>query len=228
VYRRADASERAVDVDEILVAAGREPNVAELGLEAAGAAYDDEGIAVDDRLRTTNRRIFAAGDVCSKYKFTHAADAMARIALQNALFFGRRRASALVIPWATYTDPEVAHVGVSSEDAERLGLKAISVEFSELDRAVIEGSAEGYATVYAGGGRGRVHGATIVAKGASGHLSELVLAMSSNVPLARISGVVHPYPTEGEVVKRLADAFMRTKLTPGVLALLRRWLAWHR
>jgi pyruvate/2-oxoglutarate dehydrogenase complex dihydrolipoamide dehydrogenase (E3) component len=228
VYRRADASERAVDVDEILVAAGREPNVTALGLEATGVAYDDDGIAVDDRLRTRNRRIFAAGDVCSKYKFTHAADAMARIALQNALFFGRRRASALVIPWATYTDPEVAHVGVSSEDAERLGLKAISVELSEIDRAVIEGSAEGYATVYAGGGRGRVHGATIVARGASSHLTELVLAMSSNIPLARISGVVHPYPTEGEVVKRLADAFMRTKLTPGVLALLRRWLAWHR
>src|SRR5690606_24876313 len=106
-------------VDEVLVAAGRTPNVENMGLERAEVEWDKTGVRVNDFLQSTNRHIYAAGDVCSRYKFTHAADAMARIVIQNALFFGRKRFSDLTIPWCTYTDPEVAHVGITFDDAER-------------------------------------------------------------------------------------------------------------
>src|SRR5690606_10408994 len=110
------------EVDAILVAVGRTPNVEGLRLEEAGVAWDERGVQVDDRLRTTNRRIFAAGDICSPFRFTHAADFQARTVIQNALFFGRRRASGLLIPWCTYTSPELAQVGVTSEQAAEQGL----------------------------------------------------------------------------------------------------------
>src|SRR5262249_5892249 len=116
VYDRG-RGEEAVAGDAILVAVGRAPNVEGLGLEAARVEYDRTGVRVDDRLRTTNPLVYAAGDVCSAYKFTHAADAMARVVIQNALFFGRKSASRLVIPWCTYTDPEIAHVGMSAAEA---------------------------------------------------------------------------------------------------------------
>src|SRR5262249_36561197 len=109
--------------DAILVATGRQANVENLGLEAAGVRYDQHGVQVNDFLQTTNRKIYAAGDVCSPYKFTHAADAMARIVLRNALFFGRARMGKLVIPWCTYTDPEVAHVGLTARQARDQGME---------------------------------------------------------------------------------------------------------
>ena len=99
-------------MDKLLVAVGRAPNVEGLNLEAVGVEYDKKGVKVDDRLRTTNPRILAAGDICSPYQFTHNADFQARIVIQNALFFGRNKSSDLVIPWCTYTSPEIAHVGL--------------------------------------------------------------------------------------------------------------------
>src|SRR4051812_46521982 len=127
------------DAGHVLVAAGRDVNVEGLDLAAAGVAADAHGVVVDDYLRTSNRRIFAAGDVCSSYKFTHAADAMARIVIRNALFFGRQRASALVIPWCTYTDPEVAHVGAYEDAARRAGraVETITIPLADVDRAVV-------------------------------------------------------------------------------------------
>src|SRR6202011_1166776 len=107
----------------LLVATGRTPDVSGLDIERAGIQAGPQGVAVDDRLRTTNRRVFAAGDVCSRFQFTHAADAMARLAIQNALFLATGKASALVIPWCTYTDPEVAHVGLSEEEAKKGGVE---------------------------------------------------------------------------------------------------------
>jgi pyruvate/2-oxoglutarate dehydrogenase complex dihydrolipoamide dehydrogenase (E3) component len=126
--------------DRILVAVGRAPNVEALDLPAAGVASGSAGIVVDDHLRTTNRRIFAAGDVCSRFQFTHAADALARIVVRNALFFGRARASALVIPWCTYTDPEVAHVGVYEAEAARAGrrVETITIPLADVDRAIVD------------------------------------------------------------------------------------------
>ena len=138
-------------VDKLLVAVGRVPNVEGLNLEAAGVAYDAKaGIQVDDHLRTTNPRIFAAGDVCSPYKFTHAADFMARIVIRNALFKGRAKPSALVIPWCTYTSPEIAHVGLYPKEAKEKGIAidTYTQELHDVDRAVLEGETEGFVRIH--------------------------------------------------------------------------------
>src|SRR5262249_52672160 len=138
-------------VDEILVAIGRTPNVEGLNLEAAGVEYDEkQGVQVNDRLQSSNRRIFAAGDVCSRFKFTHAADALARIAIQNALFFGRAKASALTIPWCTYTDPEIAHVGLYEREAGAHGIRidTLTQDFQHVDRAVLDDDTDGFINVH--------------------------------------------------------------------------------
>jgi pyruvate/2-oxoglutarate dehydrogenase complex dihydrolipoamide dehydrogenase (E3) component len=159
VFEREGATEEAVG-DEILVAVGRAPNVEGLELEKVGVAYGRNGVEVDDHLRTTNRHVFAAGDVCSAFKFTHAADAMARVVLQNALFFGRKKASALVIPWSTYTDPEIAHVGLHERQAQERGIDVatFTVPLHEVDRAVLDGESEGFARVHVERRSGRILG----------------------------------------------------------------------
>ncbi|MEK6606583.1 MAG: mercuric reductase [Myxococcota bacterium] len=215
--------EEQVAGDEVLVAVGRAPNVEALGLEAAGIEFDRFGVKVDDRLRTTNRRVYAAGDICSVHKFTHAADAMARVVLQNALFFGRKKASALRIPWCTYTDPEVAHVGLYEKEAVAKGLdvRTHTVELAEVDRAILDGEAEGFARVHVDARSGHILGATLVARHAGDMLGEVVLAMNEGHRIDALSRAIAPYPTQGEVWKRLGDAHQRLRLTPR----LKRWLA---
>lgn len=223
-----DGREASVDGDEVLVAAGREPNVDGLGLEAAGVAYDRRGVTVDDHLRTTNHRIYAAGDIASRFQFTHAADALARIVIQNALFFGRKKASALVIPWCTYTDPEVAHVGLdAAEAAKREDVRTLTVKMADVDRAVLDGETEGFARVHADA-KGRVLGATLVAPHAGEMIGEISLAMTARLPLGTLAGTIHPYPTQSEAWKKLGDAWNRTRLTPRVRTLFERVLAWRR
>jgi pyruvate/2-oxoglutarate dehydrogenase complex dihydrolipoamide dehydrogenase (E3) component len=216
--------------DEILVGVGRTPNLDGLGLDAAGVEFNRDGVTVDDRLRTANRRIFAAGDICSRYKFTHAAEAMARLVIQNALFFGRKRMSSLVIPWSTYTDPEIAHVGLYEQEARGRGLKVqtFTVSFAEVDRAVIDGEPEGFARLHVDAGNGRILGATAVARHAGEMIGAIVLAITEGAKASALSRTIHPYPTHGEVWKRLGDAYQRARLTPGVLRFLRRYLAWRR
>ena len=216
--------------DEILVAVGRAPNVEGLGLEAAGVAFDKSGVKVDKRLRTTNRRIYAAGDICSVYKFTHAADAMARIVLQNALFFGRKKAGALVIPWCTYTDPEVSHVGLYEKEAQERGLDVVTltVPLKEIDRAVLDGEGDGFARVHADRKSGHILGATLVASHAGEMIAEMSLAITAGLSLATVSKTIHPYPTQAEVWKRLGDAWNRSRLTPRVRGLVERFLRWRR
>jgi pyruvate/2-oxoglutarate dehydrogenase complex dihydrolipoamide dehydrogenase (E3) component len=218
---------RRVDVDEILVGAGRAPNVEGLGLESAGVAWDAAGVRVDDRLRTANRRVYAAGDVCLRQKFTHAADASARIALRNALFAGRRRLSALTIPWCTYTDPEVAGVGLTAEAARERGLPAAAytVALADVDRAVTDGETAGFVRLVAHRRTGRLLGATVVARHAGEMIGEVAVALAGGVGLARLSEVIHAYPTQAEAFRRAADAFQRSRLTPAVAAALRGWLA---
>ena len=183
---------------------------------------------MDERLRSTNRRVYGAGDVASRYQFTHAADAMARIVIQNALFFGRRRASALVIPWCTYTDPEVAHVGLSgSEAAARADVRTFTVELTGVDRAVLDGETEGFARVHVGR-RGKLLGATIVARHAGEMIGEVVLAMNSGLGLGAIADTILPYPTQAEVLKRVGDAYNRARLTPVFKRLLEHILKWRR
>jgi pyruvate/2-oxoglutarate dehydrogenase complex dihydrolipoamide dehydrogenase (E3) component len=216
--------------DEILVAVGRAPNVEGLGLEAAGVAWTTEGVTVDDRLRTTNRCIFAAGDVCSRQQFTHAADAMARLCVANALFVGRKRMSGLVIPRTTYTDPELAHVGLTpTEAAERgIAIDTHRAELAEVDRAVLDGRTEGFAAVHTRRGTGRVVGATIVASHAGEMIGEMSLVMTRKLPLGAVAATIHCYPTQAAAWKRIADAYNRTRLTPRVARLLAAWLRWRR
>jgi pyruvate/2-oxoglutarate dehydrogenase complex dihydrolipoamide dehydrogenase (E3) component len=222
---------REIEVDEILVTAGRAPNVEEIGLEAAGVEYDRKaGVRVDDYLRTSNPRIFAAGDVCSALQFTHLSDAHARIVIRNALFFGRERASRLTIPWCIYTDPEIAHVGLSEADAVTRGVAigTFTQEMSAVDRAVLDGETAGIAKIHVRAGTDKIVGATIVAAHAGEIISELTLAIAAEIGLGRIAGVIHPYPTQAEAIKKLADAYNRTRLTPSRKRLLTRLLAWRR
>jgi pyruvate/2-oxoglutarate dehydrogenase complex dihydrolipoamide dehydrogenase (E3) component len=220
----------AVEADEILVAVGRAPNVEALDLEAAGIAATRDGITVDDRLQTTNPRVYAAGDVCSRFKFTHAADAMARVAIQNALFFGRRRASALVIPWCTYTDPEIAHVGLYEAEARAAGfdVRTFEVDLAEVDRAVVDDDGPGFARLHVEGRRGRILGATLVAPHAGDLIGEVSLAMTAGLGAAALSGTIHPYPTRAEILRKLGDQYRRSRLTPGLRRWLERYFRWRR
>jgi pyruvate/2-oxoglutarate dehydrogenase complex dihydrolipoamide dehydrogenase (E3) component/membrane protein DedA with SNARE-associated domain len=225
-----DGREETFACDAILIAAGRGANVEGLGLDAAGVKASRHGIVVDDRLRTANPRIYAAGDVCSRYKFTHAADAMARIVLANALFYGRRKASALVVPWCTYTDPEIAHVGYYEKDATAAGFQALTITepFNRVDRAVLDGEEEGMARVHYDGKTGKILGGTIVARHAGEMIGELSLAITTGQKMDVLSTTIHPYPTQAEVWKKIGDAYMRAKLTPRVKRIFKKWLAWKR
>lgn len=216
--RDGDGEGGEVACDELLLSVGRTPNVDGLGLEAAGVDYSKKGVRVDDRLRTTNPRILAAGDVASKYQFTHVADALARIAIQNALFHGRARASDLVVPWCTYTSPEVAHVGLYAEEARERGheVDSLTIPLSELDRALLDGETDGFLRLHLVKGKDRILGATLVAAHAGDMIGELCLAMTEGVGLGKIASVIHPYPTQGEIVKKAADTWRRGKLTPFV------------
>jgi pyruvate/2-oxoglutarate dehydrogenase complex dihydrolipoamide dehydrogenase (E3) component len=229
---RAGGGEDAVVADQILVGAGRLPNVEGLGLEAAGVRYTREGIVVDDYLRTSNPRVYAAGDVCLGWKFTHAADAAARIVVRNALFrpSGRRRWSALVMPWCTYTDPEVAHVGWNEREARERGVAVDTLvrHMKDTDRARIDGETEGFVKVYVRKGTDRIVGATIVARHAGEMISELTLAMGAGIGASRLSGVIHPYPTKSEAIRQVGDRYQRSRLTPLAQTALRTWLRWTR
>jgi pyruvate/2-oxoglutarate dehydrogenase complex dihydrolipoamide dehydrogenase (E3) component len=220
-----------IEVDEILAGAGRAPNVENLGLEEAGVRYDKrEGVMVNDRLQTTNRRIYAAGDVCLQYKFTHLADASARIIIQNALFMGRKKLSALTIPWCTYTDPEVAHVGINEAEAEKHGIpiQTFIKPLSEVDRAVVDGETEGMVKIHLKRGSDKILGATIVARHAGEMISEITLAMVENIGLGALAAVIHPYPTQAEAIRQTGDLYNRTRLTPFVKKLFTRFLSWRR
>jgi pyruvate/2-oxoglutarate dehydrogenase complex dihydrolipoamide dehydrogenase (E3) component len=227
VQLKCNGEDKAIAVDEILVGAGRVPNVDGLNPEAAGVEYDSRaGVIVDDHLQTTNRRIYAAGDICMKYKFTHAADAAARIAIQNALFLGRKKLSALTIPWCTYTDPEIAHVGMYKKDAQEAGIETETYikYLNEVDRAITDGEEEGFVKIHVKEGSDKIIGATVVAKHAGEMISEITLAMVGDIGLKTISNVIHPYPTQAEAIRQVADEYNRSRLTPLIKKMLKGWL----
>jgi pyruvate/2-oxoglutarate dehydrogenase complex dihydrolipoamide dehydrogenase (E3) component len=226
-----DGRNQSIVVDEILLAAGRVPNVEQVGLDKADIAYNTrEGIAVDDRLRTTNRRVYAAGDVCSKYKFTHAADFMARIVVRNALFLGRAKVSALTIPWCTYTHPELAHVGLSAVSAREQGtaIDTFTQPLHEVDRAVLEGETEGFVRIHVRRGTDRIVGGTIVAAHAGEMIGELSLAITYGLRLKQLAAIIHPYPTQAEALRQVGDQYNRGRLAPWIQTILRRWFEWNR
>jgi pyruvate/2-oxoglutarate dehydrogenase complex dihydrolipoamide dehydrogenase (E3) component len=214
--------------DQLLIATGRAPNIENLDLPAGGVTFNAAGVVVDDRLRTTNHRVFAAGDVCSTFKFTHAADALARIVVQNALFFGRKRASALVIPWCTYTDPEVGHVGLYEDQARSAGyrVETITIRLSEVDRAVVDEERDGFVRVHHE--RGRLLGCTVVASRAGEMIGLAAHALTHGASLTMIGSTIQPYPTLNNAFRAAADAYSRTRLTRGVRAALRRYFQFRR
>lgn len=225
----AREQEQTLAADAILVAAGRRPNVEGLDLEAAGVDYDEHGVAIDDFLRTTNPFVYAAGDVCSKYQFTHAADAMARACVRNALFFGRQRLSRLIVPRTTYTDPEVAHVGLTTTEAHERGVAIDSYRqpLAEVDRAVLDGQTDGFAVVHTRRGTGRIVGATIVAAHAGEMIGEITLMMTRGIKLGKLSDVIHCYPTQVEALRRIADQYQRSRFTPMAARVLKAILGWR-
>ena len=224
-----------VTVDEILVGVGRTPNVEGLGLETVGAEFDRSGVKVNGRLQTTNSRVFAAGDVCSRYKFTHAADAMAQIVIQNALFphpfrLGYATVDSLVIPWCTFTQPELAHVGLYERDGKAKGIEmeSYTVKLDEVDRAILDGEEEGFARIHIQKGTDKILGATIVAAHAGDLISEFSLAMKAGAGAKTIAATIHPYPTQAEVNKKVVNLWRKAHFTQGTKNKLTKLFAWMR
>lgn len=236
IHYAMDGSMKELSVDEILVGLGRAPNVEGLGLENVGVDYDTRaGVKVNERLQTTNPRIYAAGDICFPFKFTHTADAMAQMVIQNALFphplgLGYASTSSLVIPWCTYTDPEIAHVGMYEADAVAKGLEVETYTYrlDEVDRAILDGEEEGFARIHVQKGRDRILGATIVAAHAGEMISELTALMTAGLGLKAITGTIHPYPTQAEVIKKVANAWRKAHFTESQKKILSKWFAWTR
>jgi len=223
--------EQTFEFDALLVATGRKPTVNGLGLEAAGVAYDPRtGIEVNDRLQTTNPDVYAVGDVASKYQFTHMADFMARLVIRNALFFGRDKVSSLLIPWATYTEPEVAHVGLYEKDLEdrNIAYATFIREFSDVDRAIVDGEGEGFVKIHVKKGTDEIVGATIVGSHAGDMISEITVAMQSGMGLSKLASVIHPYPTVAEAIRQCGDAYNRARLTPTIRSIFYRLMAMRR
>ena len=222
-------------VDEILVGVGRTPNVEGLNLESAGVAYDKTGVTVNSRLQTSNPRIYAAGDICFPYKFTHTADMLAQIVIQNALFphpFGLGRAStdSLIIPWCTYTEPEIAHVGMYEADAKAKGLEVetFTQPLAEVDRAILDGENAGFVRVHVKKGTDQILGATIVAADAGNLISEVTVAMKAGAGLSTIGGAIHPYPTQAEALRKAANLMRKARFSERQRAVLRRLFGWRR
>ncbi len=218
--------QKTLEVDHILVGVGRAPNVEGIGLEAAGVDFDPrKGVTVNERLQTSHKRIFAVGDVCLAHKFTHMADFTARLVLQNALFGGRKKYTDLLVPWCTYTQPEIAHVGLYEKEAgEQYGakVKTFRRDFSEVDRTILEGHLQGFVKIHTV--KGTIVGATIVGEHAGDLISEISVAMRAGMGLGELANVIHPYPTAAEAIRQCGDAYNREKFTPTVAKLFRWWL----
>lgn len=228
LYFSSHGNRDSVTVNEILIGAGRAPNVEGLNLEAVGVEYDQKlGVKVNDYLQTTNSNIYAAGDICMNWKFTHAADAAARIVIKNTLFspfgLGRSQLSSLVMPWVTYTDPEIAHVGMYADEAKKLGIEieTIKIDFNNVDRAIADSQEAGFLKIHHKKGSDEIIGATIVASHAGEMISEITTAIVNKIGLSELSSVIHPYPTQAEAIKKAADAYRRTLLTPKTKKLLK-------
>ncbi|BAY15807.1 pyridine nucleotide-disulfide oxidoreductase dimerization region [Anabaenopsis circularis NIES-21] len=227
LYFSTNGYRDSVTVDEILVGAGRAPNVEGLNLEGVGVEYDTRrGVKVNDYLQTTNPKIYAAGDICMDWKFTHAADAAARIVIKNTLFspfgLGRSKLSSLIMPWVTYTSPEIAHVGMYEHEAKKQGIDVatIKIPFSSVDRAIADNEEAGFLKILHKKGSDEILGATIVASHAGEMISEVTTAIVNKIGLSKLSSVIHPYPTQAEAIKKAADAYRRTLLTANTKRIL--------
>ncbi|VAX05103.1 Mercuric ion reductase [hydrothermal vent metagenome] len=225
-HKAVTVNGNTIEADEILVAAGRIPNIEGLNLGAAGVEYHGRGVTVNDRLQTTSSKIYAAGDICSAFQFTHSADSMAKIVLQNALFFGRKKVSDLVMPWATYTSPEVAHVGMTAVEAAEQGDKIITLtaQMSDVDRAILEEETDGFARVHVDKKTGRILGATMVSSHAGESITQMALAITSGLKISAIGATIHPYPIQADVWKKLANNYLKRSFTPKIAKIFKVFL----
>jgi pyruvate/2-oxoglutarate dehydrogenase complex dihydrolipoamide dehydrogenase (E3) component len=217
--------------DQLLVAAGRRANTNELNLAAAGVETDAAGqVVVDKYLRTSNAKIFAAGDVCAKLQFTHHADAHARIVVQNALFFPTATTRKLVIPRCTYTQPEVAQVGATRAELDLAGkaFDAYRVDYDDLDRGKTQGDKHGFVEVLTARSGNKILGATIVGRDAGEQIAPVCVAMANGLGVDSFAKTVLPYPTRAEALKRIGDQYNRNRLTPTAQRLFKAWFRWSR
>jgi pyruvate/2-oxoglutarate dehydrogenase complex dihydrolipoamide dehydrogenase (E3) component len=231
VFLRGPAGTVRVDVDAVLVATGRRPTVEGIGLDRAGIEHDvHRGIRVDDRLRTTNPNVYAAGDVAGRHLFTHMADAEARIVIRNALFPWRRKASAVHVPWCTFTDPEVARVGHSAESAAEAGIAVDSFTWplARVDRFVVEGEEGGFARVHLRRGSDEILGATAAGAHAGELIGLVAIAMRAGAGLGTLADTVFPYPTRSEALRGVANEWQRSRLTPRIRRLFEGWFRFRR
>jgi pyruvate/2-oxoglutarate dehydrogenase complex dihydrolipoamide dehydrogenase (E3) component len=223
--------ERTMEFNALLIATGRKPTVKGLGLEDAGIQYDKRlGVKVNDRMQTTNSDVYAVGDVASKYQFTHMSDFGARLVIRNALFYGRDKFSNFIVPWATYTEPEVAHVGLYEKDLEdqNIDFATFTREFEDVDRSIVDGETEGFVKIHVKRGSDQILGATIVGSHAGNMISEITVAMQSGMGLGKLANVIHPYPTAAEAIRQCGDAYNRSRLTPTVKGIFNRLMAFKR
>ena len=200
-------------------------------MERPQTAPDERmGVKVNDRMQTTNPDVYAVGDVASKYQFTHMSDFGARLVIRNALFFGRDKFSNLIIPWATYTEPEVAHVGLYERDLQEqnIGFVTFTREFADVDRGIVDGETEGFVKIHVKKGTDQILGATIVGSHAGDMISEITVAMQSGTGVGKLANVIHPYPTAAEAIRQCGDAYNRSRLTPTVKGIFNRLMALRR
>ena len=226
-----DQGERSLEFDTLLIATGRKPTVKGLGLADAGIEYDERiGVRINDRMQTTNPDVYAVGDVACKYQFTHMSDFGARLVIRNALFFGRDKFSNLIVPWATYTEPEVAHVGLYEKDLKGQNIEFLTFkrEFADVDRGIVDGGTEGFVKILVKKGTDQILGATIVGSHAGDMISEVSVAMHSGMGLGKLANVIHPYPTAAEAIRQCGDAYNRSRLTPTVKGIFSRLMAFKR
>lgn len=224
IEKGSDSTKKTYEFDALLVAAGRRPNVTGMDLELANVEYDTQrGLIVNDKLQTTNPRVFGVGDCCSQFKFTHAADFMARTVIRNALFFGKGKMSDLLIPYATFTSPEIASVGLYGRDLEELGIeyRVFEKHFKDNDRAICDDATEGFIRFRVDAKTDAILGCSVVGEGAGNMIGEVTLAMESGTGMGAMANVIHPYPTTSEVVRQAGDVYNKTKLTNTVKSLLR-------
>jgi pyruvate/2-oxoglutarate dehydrogenase complex dihydrolipoamide dehydrogenase (E3) component len=209
-------------VEAVLVAVGRRPNVQGMDLEVAGVAYNENlGVQVNHLLRTTNEDIYAVGDCCSQYQFTHNSDIHARYVVRNALFYAENDRSKVHLPWCTYTEPEIAHVGKYPRELESEGTKFDTYFkfMDKLDRALCEGK-YGIMKIHTVAGTDEILGATLVGGSAGDMISQITTAMFNGIGLAKMGGCVYPYPTYAESFRHLADQYNRKKLAPAERSLV--------
>ncbi len=204
----------SIAVDEVLLTIGRVRNVEDLGLDAADIDYDPaRGIYVDDFLRTTNADVYAAGDVCNWHHFTNVAELSARIAVQNAFGATIKRPDQSQIPWCTYCDPEIAHIGINVREASQrsIPIKSYTVMMQDVDRAITDGQDDGFVKLYVREGTDQILGATVVATRASELINEISVIISAGIGMRRLAAVLHTYPAQSDAIRLAAVAYLNDR-----------------